>query len=1108
MSHALAKQPAVTNTPARTSSDRHNAPSTSKPAYNFSPFSVIQRCACGGSCPSCQAEKEKKALPIQTKLRIGAPNDRYEQEADRIADQVMRMPDPEAVQTKPIFTKITPLVQRQRDEQEDDEQVQAKLQSSLIQRQEDTEDEDKPAQAKLINNQAKTPLIQRQENEDEEEPVQAKQENSLLQRQEDTEDDEPVQAKLINDTLIQRQSESDSEEEEEPLQTKSLNSDLIQRQENTAEDEDEQIQTKRTDKSVFASTTKVKSSVNTMREGGDGLALDNNSNFESDLYRAKGSGMSLPETTQSFMGQRFGTDFNQVRIHTDHNAAVLNQHIGARAFTHGRDIFFNTGHYSPQSDTGKRLLAHELTHVIQQTGNQKSKSFPVLRSPTLIQRSILWFVPGWIRKKIAKVAQQLPFFDLISVLLGKNPITDEKVPWTGLNIVKALLPNFLIKQLKETKQLVPTGEWLGKRLEELNISWEGIKQLFKLAWKRTSITLLSPSKTVRSAKSAIIQTFEPLILRIGNFVSAITGKVKEFIIQGALSLAGKLGKKVFQVFKRSRKVLSSIINNPIGFIKRFLSAVSQGFTLFKKNFDKHFKGVLFGWLFGTFSKAGIDLPKKFDLKTTFGFIAQILNFTYQYVRDRVVKRLGRRGETIISMVERSVGFIKRLKKEGPKAMWSRVKKKLGKLHEKIIPPVMSWVRNSVILKGIAKLATMANPVGALFTVAKAVYDVVSFLIERGQQLKGFVSSIFGSITKVAAGNIKGAAKYIEGVLARGITLSVSLLAQLIGLGGISQKIKSVLKHLRKPIGRAINKTVRWIVWRAKSFWRKRKGKGKAAMEAKHKRMLEKLSKRFKKDDGPKKLDDKGWMDYKRLLAKKFEKEMNRKLKKGVKLTINIEDIKGIKQLRYRMRIAPNASELKDTDDVGGMNKDCIEEFKVPDPATPKIVKLLRLGAEFKMIIKFKDTPECDCSRGEYRQLVKGYFKKDGIKEKHTLGRSGLMEENVWKEDSSSSVRFPRHYGHRINADNIDEDKYLPDRKTGCKYEGYDWPGMEISKNHFLEVNLDFWGGVIDNKGKDNPQFDPNNPKFLKDNKWSVNGVYRLSKGQKLLKYLKSLKKKL
>ena len=82
----------------------------------------------------------------------------------------------------------------------------------------------------------------------------------------------------------------------------------------------------------------------------------------------KGNGHQLPGTVQSEMGQKIGADFSGVNIHTGSEAAQMSQSLGARAFTHGNDIYFNSGEYSPQSTGGKRLLAHELTHVVQQKG--------------------------------------------------------------------------------------------------------------------------------------------------------------------------------------------------------------------------------------------------------------------------------------------------------------------------------------------------------------------------------------------------------------------------------------------------------------------------------------------------------------------------------------------------------------------------------------------------------------------------------------------------------------------------------------------------------------------------------------------------------------------
>jgi hypothetical protein len=90
--------------------------------------------------------------------------------------------------------------------------------------------------------------------------------------------------------------------------------------------------------------------------------------FGSKLAAAKGGGSPLPAQPKRFMERAFNADFSQVRIHTGEEAAVLNDEIGANAFTWGSDIFFNKGLFAPSSITGTGLLAHELTHVLQQTG--------------------------------------------------------------------------------------------------------------------------------------------------------------------------------------------------------------------------------------------------------------------------------------------------------------------------------------------------------------------------------------------------------------------------------------------------------------------------------------------------------------------------------------------------------------------------------------------------------------------------------------------------------------------------------------------------------------------------------------------------------------------
>lgn len=79
-----------------------------------------------------------------------------------------------------------------------------------------------------------------------------------------------------------------------------------------------------------------------------------------------GGGMPLNESARTFFEPRFGQDFSAVRIHTDAQAAETAHAINALAYTHGSDIVFAQGRFQPESDAGKRLLAHELAHVVQQ----------------------------------------------------------------------------------------------------------------------------------------------------------------------------------------------------------------------------------------------------------------------------------------------------------------------------------------------------------------------------------------------------------------------------------------------------------------------------------------------------------------------------------------------------------------------------------------------------------------------------------------------------------------------------------------------------------------------------------------------------------------------
>jgi hypothetical protein len=99
---------------------------------------------------------------------------------------------------------------------------------------------------------------------------------------------------------------------------------------------------------------------------GTGYGINASPALVSSINASKGGGSPLPQETRDFMENAFSRDFSRVRVHADSVASEMSKGIGAKAFTTGNDIYFKSGQYNTESAEGKKLLAHELTHVVQQ----------------------------------------------------------------------------------------------------------------------------------------------------------------------------------------------------------------------------------------------------------------------------------------------------------------------------------------------------------------------------------------------------------------------------------------------------------------------------------------------------------------------------------------------------------------------------------------------------------------------------------------------------------------------------------------------------------------------------------------------------------------------
>jgi len=223
---------------------------------------------------------------VQAQLTVGQPGDRYEQEADAMADRVVGMSPSSAPAAAPAAGGAGQgLSSVQRSTPKEEEKVQRA----------DIKEEEKVQRAEM-------------------------KEEDKIQRAAKPEEEEQVQrADIKEDEKVQR---APQEEKDKPM-----------------------LQ-------AFAP--------------GSGGGTTVGPSMAARINSSRGGGSPLPAPAQQEMSGSFGHDFSTVRIHTDSEAASLSDGLGAHAFTLGQDVYFNRGKFNPDTRDGKRLLAHELTHVVQQ----------------------------------------------------------------------------------------------------------------------------------------------------------------------------------------------------------------------------------------------------------------------------------------------------------------------------------------------------------------------------------------------------------------------------------------------------------------------------------------------------------------------------------------------------------------------------------------------------------------------------------------------------------------------------------------------------------------------------------------------------------------------
>ncbi len=548
------------------------------------------------------------------------------------------------------------------------------------------------------------------------------------------------------------------------------------------------------------------------------------SGFESALARRRGGGDPLDPATRDFMEPRFGADFSAVRIHRDSEADRLSRQIGARAFTHGTDIYFASGHYAPERDEGRRLLAHELTHVVQQGGAREQVPGVSRASGGVIRRGLL----VWLAEKANALLRHIPGFTLLTVIVGYNPILGERVARTPRNLLEGvitLVPGgaLLFDRLDKGGAIDEAAAWLGREIDRLGITLAKVKQLFSQAWDEMSIW-----KGIGGNIAVLRRVFGGLVGRIVRFVRNVALKLKELAFKAVLRLVGAPAERIMGLLNKGAAVLRSIFENPVAFIRNLFLAVKQGVVGFKNNIGRYLKEGLIAWLTGAISSAGITLPERWDLKGVIHLVLQILGITYQNIRTKLARRLGERN---VSRVERAVTLIRQVMTRGPIALWEQIKERLAGLKEQVMEGIRNFIIGQVVRQGVEWIIGMLNPAAGLIKLVSMLYNVVSFFIRNWERIVAFANSVFESVGAIAAGRVGAAARFIEQTLARGVPIIIGFLASLLRLGDMAQKIREIMMRIRRPIDRAIDAVVRRLVRFAKRLLKKLKQRARSAAQS-------------------------------------------------------------------------------------------------------------------------------------------------------------------------------------------------------------------------------------------------------------------------------------
>jgi hypothetical protein len=325
-------------------------------------------------------------------------------------------------------------------------------------------------------------------------------------------------------------------------------------------------------------------------------------------------------------------------------------------------------------------------------------------------------------------------------------------------------------------------------------------------------------KTVTEVLPAVWQKIKTTALSLLRKVF-LQGKLKEAAIDvlklvlEALDVPLELIKTVFT---KGLDSIDLILDKPFEFLSNMLGAVRQGIFQFGDRIVFHLLNGLQNWIFAAATKAGLTPPAELSFKAVFEFVLQVLDVTVDRVLERLEKRIGPEKTKVIrkvlTVMSKVWEWISTLLNEGPAGVWKKLLGQLGDLWGSLLTTAVDYITKTVTKIALQRVLALVTggPIGVVINAIIAIWKALQTFAKYLRKILDIINVVFDTIADIARGAIAGAANMVENLMDRSLPVILAFLANQIGLGDLSERIKVVLEAIRAKVAEAID----WLIDKA------------------------------------------------------------------------------------------------------------------------------------------------------------------------------------------------------------------------------------------------------------------------------------------------------